>query len=218
MIKTSSEIRDIVNKNEFLLWGISHGLFNLSKLTQYLKPLVETRTKKSLQDGAVLMSLSRLQRQYLNRTAKTPHFSIDNINVYSNLAILTFHNTSTIQSKITRDYRHIKEAGGFASITQGVHEITVIIDQALRAQFLTDEKPKKEYENVAAVSLKFSSHQSEAPGFLHLLLQLLTLQAINVIELSSTFTEITFYMTAREAKLAFDTFYTSLMQPKSPGA
>ena len=157
------------------------------------------------------MTLSRLQREYGVRREKSPRFQIENINVYSNLSILTFHNTSTIQEKITRDYAQIKETGGFASITQGVHEITVVVEQTMRSRFLSDEKPKKEYLHVAAVSIKFSSHQSEAPGFLHLLLQLLTLQAVNVYELSSTFTEIVFYVSPRDAKLAFDTFYTALM-------
>ncbi len=211
MIKISTETRSIMTQNHFLQWGLSYGLFNLSQVADYIKPLLESRTKKSVTRAAILMTLSRLQREQRRIQVKTPKYSIENINVYSNLTVTTFHKNPQIHEKITQAYAHVKKNNAFITVTEGIHEITVILEHELRDTFLKDERPKKEYEHVTAISIKFSPKQSDAPGFLHQLLQLLTLQSINIIEVSSTYTEIVFYVASADAKLTFDTFYSALM-------
>ena len=211
MIKISTETRSIMMGNHFLQWGLSYGLFNLSQVADYIKPLLESRTKKSVTRAAILMTLSRLAREQRRIKVKTPRYAIENINVYSNLSVATFQKNPIIHEKITLAYAQVKKTNAFITVTEGIHEVTVILEHATRRNFLKDEKPKKEYEHVTAVSIKFSPKQSDAPGFLHQLLQLLTLQSINIIEVSSTYTEIVFYVASTDAKLAFDTFYSALM-------
>ncbi|MBP9718093.1 hypothetical protein KBD59_02235 [Candidatus Gracilibacteria bacterium] len=202
MIKTSNEVRTLVSDNQFLRWGLSHRLFNLSQLAEYIKPLLEARTKKTLQTGAIVMNLSRMQKLVSKYALKKHTYHVGNINVYSNLRIMTFRKDPEVRHNFGNSY---------LSITEGVHEVTVIVEAANREQFLKNVKPKKEFSDVAAVSIQFSAQHSETPGFLHFLLQLLTLQNINILEVSSTFTEIVFYMHSKDVKLAFDTFYSSLM-------
>lgn len=192
----------MVQENQFLRWGLGHRLFNLSQLAAYVKPLLEARTKKSLQSGAIVMNLSRLQKITSKYALKKHDYRISSINVYSNLRIMTFKKDPQIREKIGSNY---------LSMTEGVHEMTVVVERGASEQVYKNIKPKKEFSDVAAVSIQFSAQYSETPGFLHFLLQLMSLQNINILELSSTFTEIVFYLHSKDVKLAFDTFYQSLM-------
>ncbi len=64
MLKLSEEIDRIISTNDFLSVGFGTHLFNLSHLTEFLKPLLERRLRKPLSKGSVLMGLSRLQKKH----------------------------------------------------------------------------------------------------------------------------------------------------------
>jgi len=72
--------------------------------------------------------------------------------------------------------------------------------------------PKFKSPNISGVSIKFNEKYSEIPGLLYYIIQQITLQNINIIEISSTFTELIIYVEKKDTRLAFDTIYNRFMK------
>jgi aspartokinase len=212
MIKISEAIREIIEGNPLFQWGLSHKLINLSQLARQILPMLEARTKKSIKESAILMNLSRLQGRYKKFPFQNQKYKTEKINVNSNLAIFSFSKTQEIHQKINTIYNTVYEAEGFMTISEGTTEITVIVDRGFEKEtsILRGMKPKDEHFDISAVGVKIPIEHLDIPGFLYMAIQQLTLQNINIVEISSTCTELIFYIKETDTKLAFETIYNNL--------
>lgn len=211
MLKLTDSVKDIINSNSFLNSGISSRLLNLSSVAKLIKPLVEARTKKDVKTSAILMSLSRIQRESHEKAALAEKFEITNLTVYSSLCSITFFESQGIQNKISEIYKEIKKNNGRITLIQGVGEIAVIIDEN---QIPIIEKHIKEpqrnmQKNLAALGIYFNPKHYETPGFIHYITQQIAFQGISIYEISSTFSEITIYVDQKNIRLLFDTIHNS---------
>jgi hypothetical protein len=59
-------------------------------------------------------------------------------------------------------------------------------------------------QNIASVGVKFHEKFIEVPGLLYMILQVVTMQHINIVELASTATEFIIYIDQKDIYLAFD--------------
>jgi aspartokinase len=71
------------------------------------------------------------------------------------------------------------------------------------------EEPVHQHTHLAPVGEQFDRRYARIPGLLYTLLQRVTLQNINLIEISSTYTEIVFYVDEHDTRTVFDTLFQS---------
>lgn len=213
MIKIPEAVESIVRASPFFEFGISHRLINLSQLAKFIQQLLETRTKKPVKVSTVVMALSRLQKQ-MNKILPSPeNFKIENIDLHSHLSSLTFFKNATTHKEIGDFYGLIQEESGFATLTEGMTEITIIFEGSRleKAKQVIRSEAKKSYRELTAVGIKFDAATAQVPGFLYSILQQTTLQHINIVEVASTYTEFMLYVEAKDAKLTFDTLFNCFM-------
>lgn len=210
MLKVSDAVKQIMEGNALLRFGLHYRLLNLSQVARFILPMVEARTKKEVRPAAVLMNLSRLQAK-LNQRSKPgmPEFFLDKINIHSGLCSLTLYKTLDSHKELNKIFAWIQDRGGFITLTEGVSEITVIIEteNLKRVGEMLSEKPRNVHRNLASVGVKFSQEYLTVPGVLHQLLQLVALQNINVVEVASTATEFNIYLNENDVRLAFDSIF-----------
>lgn len=209
MVKISDAIKEIMNENKIFLWGMSNRLFNLSQLSKFMKPLIEARTKKSIRESAILMNLSRCSRILSKHKTNLDTYQLENISVYSDLSVLTFNKNEAVIGKVYDLHKKVQEQNGFISFTKGTQEVTLIANTIFTNQIVEQLKVKKEYKNISAIGVRFSEKYCQIPGLLHSLIQQISLQNINIVEISSTCTEFIFFLEKKDIKLAFETFFTS---------
>jgi len=207
MRKISDSIQNIIKSQSFFVFGLSNKLLNLSQLSRFIQPLVKAQTKKNVETSAILMSLSRLQKKYIKKNIKKEDFQISNLTVHYNLCSLTFLKTKEIVENINKFYINLQDKSEYITISQGTREITIIISENLFKNFkkIVSEKPIQIKKNVASIGVQFGPNYVERPGMIYYLVQHITLQNINIEEISSTFTELIFYIDKKDMKLAFDT-------------
>lgn len=213
MIKISQAIQELIHNNSMLEFGLSHGLLNLSRTAEFLKPLLEVRTKKSISKSAVLMSLSRQQKIKAKILAHLDDIKLTNLNVHTNLCELTYFNTPGVHAKLETIYKKVQKHKGHISISQGLTEITLLFDKKF-FDFIRKTigfKPKFIKTDLGALGIQFDPKYIEHVGMIYYLIQQLALQNINIWEFSSTFTEITFYLESKDVQFAFDTLYQRFM-------
>lgn len=209
MIKVSDALRDIVYGNQTLRFGLSQNLFNLSQLAKYLVPLIRAKAKKEVKSTAILMALSRLQRAETKSRAQ-PQFEIKKLAVNSGLTVATFTKTKALHQQVNNFYSRVQGGGASLTISEGTTQVTIIYDSELtplRVK-LIKETPFQEANGVGSLSVRFDESYLKAPGFIYLILQQLYFQNLNVIELTSTATELIIYLVEDDVQTAFDTLYS----------
>ncbi len=208
MKKITDSAREIIDTTPALNFGFHHRLLNLSQVARFIRPLVEARTHKEASDSAVLMSLSRLQSK-LVPPERLEEIRLDKINIHSGLCSLTIFKTREVHGELNRLFTKVQSRSGFITITEGINEITAILEDTdfQSAVDMLSEKPRYIHRDIASVGVKFSDDILVHSGVIYRLLQQVALQNINVIEIASTATEFNIYVREQDVRLTFDSIY-----------
>lgn len=213
MIKISDAILSIIKGNAFLEFGVHHQLFNQAQLARYLQPFVDARAQKASSVSAIAMALSRLIPTLSNDTPEPLNFQLEKISVTTGLCTASYARTVTTHRAINRLQTDMLKRGAFCSVSEGMREVTVIVERRFekRLRDLVEEKPVYEHNNLASVEILFGNSYTETPGMLYMLLQRAALQNINLIEITSTCSGITLFISENDTRVLFDTLLNSLI-------
>lgn len=218
MLKISDAVREIVEGDPGLRWGLAQRLMNLSGVARHIHAAVEARTQKSVRHSAITMSLSRLQSELPDEDAG-PRLSLaSRITVQRGLAVLTFANTRRCQEALPRLQERVRRAHGHLTISEGVREITLIVEEGripLVEETIPD-RPGQVARGIASLSVGLTRAQLETPGVLYRLLQPLALLRVNVAEVTSTTTEFHIHISEGDVMLALDALYGAFGGRQNP--
>lgn len=209
MHKISDSIKAIVEKNSLIEFGLSNNLFNLSQLAKFMLPLVESRTKKEITISALLMGLSRYQKNMNKVVENVQRFHIKNLFIHSDLCAITYNKTPEIHKDIQKLYTHVLKLDKFITLTEGANEISIILENSMLSilEKQIEKQPRYKNTSISSIGMKFSESYVKTPGLIFTILQQVTLQGINIVEISSTLSELIIYIDQKDATLAFDTLY-----------
>ena len=215
VLRISSALQNIIDSSSEFQFGFHNQLFNLTRLAEFIRPMVEARTKKTVQHNSLVMALSRLNRRRVSRARKLPRkFVVQSISVLSGLTVMTFARTPENHRAAERIYSRLRKAEAFCTMTEGSNEITFIFPRSFRGavQPLLVNRPTFSRNDVAALCVRFHPKYLDVPGLLHTILQQITLQGINIIEIASTTTELTLYIREDDLRTGFDTLMAGLRE------
>ena len=209
MIKLSTILSELIKENALMQFGLSYNLINLSQVAKFIHPMLEVRCKKEISHTSILMSLSRIQRRLEKIAPKTDNFSIKNLSINTDLCVFTYFKNIDVHKQLNTIYQKIQSKKSYFNFTESSNEITVITDRSSAHYLENDIKdiPKNIDYNVAAIGIRFDESYVNTPGFIYMILQKMTLQGINLVEIGSTYTELILYIDNKDVKLAFDTLY-----------
>ena len=209
MIKVSDAVREIVDNDPALKTGLSQNLMNLSQVARHIHATVEARTHKNVQMSAITMALSRLRAELPLIESKPDVGLADRITVQRGLVVLTFPNTARVHSGLLRLQEKIREARRYLTITEGIREITLIIEQAMLDRFheAVGARPERTACGIASLSISLSEESLAAPGVLYRILQALALQGVNLAEVASTTREFHLYLAEADVMLALESLH-----------
>lgn len=213
MQKVADAVRQTIEKDGFLHFGLANGLLNLTKTAKFIHPLIETRAKKTVGVPAITMALSRLKLPKRKMNAQLKNVRVNSVNVTKGLAEITYEKTGATIHALKAVEETVRKANGHMALTFSASEITAICDvRYLDAiQKKTKEVPKAEIHDIVGVGVQFDEKYIQHSGMIYALIQQIAFQNINIVELSSTYTELVFYVHTKDMKLTFDTLYEQFM-------
>ncbi|RTL38028.1 MAG: hypothetical protein EKK48_22270 [Candidatus Melainabacteria bacterium] len=196
MLKVTDIVRNILFSSEPELTILSRRLLNLSAYAKRIQPEVEKRARKSVQVGSIVVALSRISQELTDEDPLLPAVKLDGIAVKSNLAEVAFNKTPSNKLKaqkliVDKELSH----ADFFTVTYGASEISVFAPMTLMpsiSKSFRPEKPKLLLENLAALTVQFGDEYIDTPNMYFALLRSVAVKRINIVELISTFTELTF--------------------------
>lgn len=214
LMKTTVALQALVDAHPFLAFGLSHRLFNLTQLAHYLCPLVEARAQKSIKPTALVTALSRLQKQLLLPSGDAPMFRIEKLSITADLATATYYKNQLVHDRIGQVSTHIRDQNGLFHFTESTNEISVFLERSFLDVLMQQvpEKPRYLNTKLACVGVRFGAEHVERPGLLFALFQRIYLQNINIVDISSTYTELNFYIHREHLKLVFETLHDCFLR------
>ncbi|MEY4668705.1 MAG: hypothetical protein RL518_1404 [Pseudomonadota bacterium] len=200
-------VREIVDESEIALSALSDGLLNLSAYAKKIKSEVARRSKKEVSLGTIVVALCRYEIEAKKRARLFPKVKIESISTRTALVELTFAKTSANHRKLRALHENEKlSEADLLTITSGVREISLILPAALKGEVLKvfkGEKPTLVQEDLASLSLRFPAHYLHTPNTIFALIRPFALSRINIVEVVSTYTELTVVVAERDLQTAF---------------
>lgn len=209
MISTAQVAEDLIKGAPFLETALAADLINYSSLARSLKPQIEKRLFKDIKEGAIVMALKRVSTRLkvtLSKSESTLE-SLGDITIRSNLVDYTFTNSPTMgnaQHKILEKTADRKDI--FITISHGVSQITIIASDAVVEEIkkiLKDETPICTLQNLSSITVRIPIEATKTPGVLYSILKVLAWEGINLIEVISTYTELTLILETKDIERAF---------------
>lgn len=213
MRKLATELRNLIKDNPFLEQGVREELFNTSALARAVQPLLEARLSKEVSVSAISMALSRLGggQDQSKSGGLTPRrvLSTKELGIRSNLEVISFAQSGAARQGLERLYRRLQKREYFATLTEGVRELTLIFESGdVEVDFSSLGRPLLHKKGVGCIAIYFPKEYGSQPGFLYAVFQQLFFQGINVIEIASTSRELLVYVDESDLRLGFDTIYS----------
>ncbi|MFA9211009.1 MAG: hypothetical protein ACEQR5_04245 [Moraxellaceae bacterium] len=189
---------EIIGRSPFLREAMTDDLINISSLARKIKPEIEEIVGKEVKEGAIVMAIKRMSPGLYHRL----NYKITNIIgelgdflVRSNLEDFTFENTESLRLK-QADLVQLVNADSdvFYTICRGVTETTIIVSQSISSKIstlLAKERLKSHTKDLASITVKLPSVNSEVYGIYYYILKHLAWEGLNIVEVVSTANEFT---------------------------
>ncbi len=200
-------VEELVMERPFLADALRRGLINYGALADELLPSAQRETKRPVRHAAVMMALRRLSEKLEAQEVRTPDFKKSEVTIRSNLFELTVRNTSRAFEKIHEYRRRVAhERGEILTITDGLHELTIISNRQHLAplkKLLRSEHVKNITENLSLLTITIPDDALGTPGYFATLTRAFAWENINIIEIVSTLTEMTFALHDKDVPRAY---------------
>jgi len=218
VITVASVVERIVRESPFLEEGLATGILNLSALARRLRPEIERTLHKPTSDASVMMALRRLAPHVAARSTGTVKLlrQMRDLTVRSDLVEFTFRSSPAVLER-QRELLHAMPKGRdvFLTFTQGVYEVTLIASAKLARRIedvFSSERLVSRLDNLSAIVITLPARTVSVPGVHYTLLKQLAFYDLNVVEVVSTYRELTFVLAKGDVDRAF-TVLTRFLWP-----
>lgn len=218
MLTVPEAAEKIINRSRYLSEAISKGIINISSLARYIKPELEQMLEKKVSYPAVVMALARLSTQikpkYVsNSIFKTPPDMI----VRSNLIEVCVSRSDSLAEKYPLLLKLSQTSQKhFFTITEGIFEATIIASKDLYKTIkktLRNEKIVAEFTNLSSITIRLPKEAISTPGIFYFFLKSLAWEGVNIVEIVSSFLELTLILPEKETNRAFSILQSLFVNP-----
>lgn len=206
MISIADALSDIIKSYPLIEEGLSKGIINYSAFAREVKPQIEKKLYKSVKEGAIVMALKRISEK-LPKNGKKMHFSLTDLTVRSNLSEFTFANSETLPEKQKELLNKIaSQRDVLFTFTQGIRETTFIASSEITSdikKIFAAEQMRANIDNLSSITIRLPVEHVYEPGVDYQILKQIAWENINIVEIVSTYTELTIIFDKKDVDRAF---------------
>lgn len=207
MISVKDALNEIIQNYSFIEEGLSKEIINYSALTREVRPLIEKRLYKEVKEGAIVMALKRISKGLSKDRSAGKLLNLTDLTVRSNLTEFTFLNSESFADKQSGLFNKLAAYKDiFCAVSQGIRETTLIANtlaaSAIEKSF-SDEAKVSTINQLSSITIHLPKETVETPGIYYQILKILAWEKINIIEVISTYTELTIVFSDKDINKAF---------------
>jgi len=201
MIKIQPIVRDIVLRELEACFALTNGYMNMSSYAHRIRPKVEALAKKQVTITSLVVSLSRLRKEFKKGKPLIHDVAIKNITTKLPLSEIIYENTTKFIEELESLHKNISVSQeDFFTTTIGTAEVDIICSSNLENKILKHfkMKPKIINHNLAAIGISYGPEVFGMPNVFFSLLSVTARAHINIEELVSTPTELIFIIAEKD--------------------
>ncbi len=207
MVTVSNVVQKLVDNKVFIQESIDRGIVSYAGLAKQLQPEVEEELERPVKRHAIEMALRRYSEQ-LKKKHKTVSFDYSSdILMKTQICDISVLRSQPLINKLKNLYDVIDfERGNSLNIIQGSNEVSIVTNERYKDKFLNilkDEKVINTEENLVSLTLTFSKDFLYTPGVIFNATRNISWENINIYEIVSTNTELTFIIHKKDAMKAY---------------
>lgn len=204
MIKISQVLEEIIKKDETVLEAIRLGILNISAYAKSIHNLVEEKTKKEVKLGTIIVAISRLSKKIKKYPPLKLDVFVNDAIIKAPLAVISYEKNNQNLSQLSNFEKFSINENDFFTATLGIEEITIVCTKKIAKKVKEEfkSKPKSLLNDLIGITIKFPEEYLEVPNVIYSYLSKLAVRRINLIEVISTYSEITFIMNKKYLKSA----------------
>lgn len=192
MLKITDTVRDVIFADDIPLEAFRMGVLNLSAYADRIHALVEQKTKKKVQRNTIVVALARMQTEIQAISPIRPRISLDQLSIQPSLVDISFEKTQQNIIGVAK-LSKLTSKLSFLTFSEGVKEITIVVAAKDVEQVLAcfEMQPKAVIQDLVGVTVHFSEAYLQEPNLIYSILSVLASKRINLLEIVSTYTELT---------------------------
>ncbi|MBI2630731.1 hypothetical protein HYW73_00750 [Candidatus Nomurabacteria bacterium] len=201
MIKIQPIVREIIKKEFEAYFALTYDYMNMTSYAYRIRSQVEELAKKKVTITSLVVSLSRLKKEFKKQKPLIHDVKITNITTKLPLSELGYESSNAFLRELESLHKNVKiSSDDFFTVTAGTAEVDIIcsanLESKIRKHFKT--KPKIINRNFAAVGISYGPEVFGTPNVFFSLLSVTARARINIEELVSTPTELIFIIAERD--------------------
>ncbi len=210
MVTISHLVKKSVNENSFLLEAMSKKLISYGNLAEQLRPGIEKELGKSVKESAIIMALRRHEEELENFEQSVKKFKFrGEIIVRTNAMDFNVIKSTALLNKIKNIYGLVDFArGDTLNIILGSNEVSIVTNEKYKdklTDFLKGEKILNREFGLVALTIIFNDKNFiTTPGVIFSAIRKLAWEQINIYEIVSTMTELTFILSKKDSMKAYN--------------
>jgi aspartokinase len=209
MITVPEIVARFVSRTPFLEEGLTRGWLNLTAVARDLRPQVEAELFKEVKEGAIVMGLRRHAARLRPRKAVLGKVlrNLGDLTLRSGLVEFTFASSESLLDG-QRQLLHVmaRRRDSFVAFSQGVAEVTMIVSSAAAkdvTRLFANERLILRLDDLSAITIRLPAKVVTIPGVHYSILKQLAWCDINVVEVVSTYTELSIVLANADVDRAF---------------
>lgn len=210
MVTSSHLVKKYVSENPFLLEAMSKDLISYGNLAEQLKSDIEQELGKKVKESAIVMALRRYAEELHGFDKNIVKFKFSGeIIMRTNIMDFNIIKSNNLLNKIKNLYSLVNfEKGDTLNIILGSNEVSIVTNEKYKdkfSNFLKGEKIlNKEFDLVALTIVFGSKDFFDTPGIIFTSTRKLAWEQINIYEIISTMTELSFILSKKDSMKAYN--------------
>lgn len=196
MVTISHVVQKLVDKRIFIQESMSKNIISYASLAKQLQPEIEDELEKTVKRHAIEMALRRYAEQ-LHQKHKAILFDYSSdIIMKTQICDISVQRSHAFLKKLKNLYDVVAlEKGDILNIIQGSNEVSIVTNERYKQKFLDilkNENVVNVEDELVSLTMTFSKEFLYTPGVIFNIIRNIAWENINIFEIISTNTELTF--------------------------
>jgi len=203
MVTISNVVQKLVDDRVYIQESINQNIISYALLANQLRPEIEEILGKQVKKHAIEMALRRYSDQIKQKHKKISFDYSSDIIMKTKICDIAVLRSNTLLMKLKKLYDIVDfEKNDILNIIQGSSEVIIVTNERYKnklLEILKDEKIIITEENLVSLTMTFSKDFFYTPGVIFNIIRNVAWENINIYEIVSTNTELTFIINKKDA-------------------
>lgn len=220
MVTVSAVVKKIIDEKPLLQEGLRQGIINFAALAESIQPSVSQQLGQNASEAAVMMALRRHSENLKESDVKTVRFAPHaQLILKTNLVYFSVKRSPQLFKKLESIYSSMDYgAGDTFSVINGTHEVSIITNdknEKKTAAAIAGEQLTTKERELVSISLSLEKDFIHTPGIIFAVTRKLYWDDINIFDLVTTATELTFIFEKKDAMRAYSSIQELIDEKKA---